>query len=256
MKAEKCVEMLNYIIANMTAEEKQEMENYIKVFGKEQGTAYNNHSFNRTVPTAIAEMLRVCTLEMTKDNDKTNGKSKQAAVIKSVIKGINNAYPKVSYIVNGKHYVCNGYQLFEFNEICQSVPIGTEKDMASTKPDPQEWYEKFINQAENNKYIELEVPDRTKLSMYIKTKKAKWKTVGNKAKDLKLIEYNFGEGLPAINAEYLLDLIDGIPDGKLYCTNGGRSIYVSPLVMLGSNNRAITMPIRKDPNKTDIKTEL
>lgn len=257
MKAEKCMEMLNYVIAAMTTEEKQDVQSYMNSIGKKCHAESYDTVFTNTVPFAVAEMMRVLTIECAKENDKSNGKSKQAAVIKSVFRQINGQIrPIVTYIVNGKQVVCDGYRVFEFNEICNSVPIGTEEE---TKKENPEKYIGYIDEAVKHKNIELPIPERGKLAAYIKAEKARLKANGIKKISFMNIRYNFGAGLPIVSAEFLLDVIDGIPDGKLYATTNihGEITMVTPLVMLGDNGRTVLMPIKKLPNEYDAEgTEL
>lgn len=257
MKAEKCIEMLNYVIAAMTKEEKQDVQSYMNGIGKKRHDESYVTVFTNTVPFAIAEMMRVLTIECAKENDKSNGKSKQAAVIKSVFRQINGQIrPIVTYIVNGKQVVCDGYRVFEFNEICNSVPIGTEEE---TKKENPEKYIGYIDEVVKHKNIELPIPERGKLAAYIKAEKARLKANGIKKIRNIDIRYNFGTGLPMVSAEFLLDAIDGIPDGKLYATTNIHSevTTVTPLVMLGDNGRTVLMPIKKLPNEYNAEgTEL
>ena len=251
MKAEKCMEMLNYVIAAMTTEEKQDVQSYMNGIGKKCHAENYDTVITNTVPFAVAEMMRVLTIECAKENDKSNGKSKQAAVIKSVFRQINGQIrPIVSYIVNGKQVVCDGYRVFEFNEICNSVPIGTDEE---TKKENPEKYIGYIDEAIKHKNIELPIPERGKLAAYIKAEKARLKANRIKKISFKDIKYNFGAGLPMVSAEFLLDAIDGIPDGKLYATTNihGEITMTTPLVMLGDNGRTVLMPIRKLPNEYD-----
>jgi hypothetical protein len=202
-------------------------------------------------------MMRVLTIECAKENDKSNGKSKQAAVIKSVLRQINGQIrPIVSYIVNGKQVVCDGYRAFEFNEICNSVPIGTDEEIKKENPKK---YIGYIDEAIKHKNIELPIPERGKLAAYIKAEKARLKANRIKKIGFKDIRYNFGAGLPMVSAEFLLDAIDGIPDGKLYATTNicGEITMATPLVMLGDNGKAVLMPIKKLPTEYDAeRTEL
>ena len=257
MKAEKCMEMLHHVIAAMTEEGKQDVQSYMNGIGKKCHDESYDTIFTNTVPFAVAEMMRVLTIECAKENDKSNGKSKQVAVIKSVFKQINGQIrPIVTYIVNGKQVVCDGYRVFEFNEVCNSVPIGTDEE---TKKENPEKYIGYIDEAVKHKNIELPIPERGKLAAYIKAEKARLKANGIKKINFRNIRYNFGAGLPAVSAEFLLDAIDGIPNGKLYVTTNsyGEVTMVTPLLMLGDNGRTVFMPIKKLPNEYDAEgTEL
>ena len=126
------------------------------------------------------------------------------------------------------------------------------------KENPQKYIE-YIDEAVKHKNIELPIPERGKLAAYIKAEKARLKANGIKKIRYIDIKYNFGVSLPAVSAEFLLDAIDGIPDGKLYATskiNGGVTI-LTPLVMLGDNGRAVLLPVKKELNEYDAEgTEL
>lgn len=189
-----------------------------------------------------------------------NKKSKQEKVIKSVISrnGIQHL-PAVSYIKDGKQYVCDGNRIFEFDTICNSVPIGTDQDMKKGK---LEQALEFAENAMNNKHMELMVSKRSKLAAYIKAEKLRLKAHKSEfalycRKWSNRVTYNFGEDLPSVDAEFLLDALDGIPDGKLYCTDiQTRGIELSPIIVLGEHGKAVLMPVRKNPYTADIATEI
>lgn len=53
--------------------------------------------------------------------------------------------------------------------------------------------------------------------------------------------YDFGEGLPMVDAGYLLDVLAILPDAKCYATGG----ETSPLYFRGTRGDAILLPVRK-----------
>lgn len=247
MKAEKCMEMLMSVVTTMTAAEKAEMMEYVNGYGKTiTKDSYFPCIANGTIPTALGEMMRVLKIEMAKENEKTSGKSKQAAVIKNVLKTAdnNNSKCQFTYIVENKQYVTDSYRIFEFNQICNSVPI---KDDTSAIDG---WIRMFHDRAKNVGNGELEIPDRAKLVAYIKAKKAELKACVQTEKNHPII-YSWGEGLPSITATFLLDVIDGLGDN----IKGNYVNSISAMYFVGDNGSAIVMPIRvRDGN--DKKTEL
>lgn len=93
--------------------------------------------------------------------------------------------------------------------------------------------EGFVNAASHNMGAVLELPQKNELKSILKL---------YKAGDLPLKKYDFGEGLPAVDAEFLLDVLSVVGGGAtaIASTDAMRGIYIS-----GANGDAVLMPVRK-----------
>lgn len=78
----------------------------------------------------------------------------------------------------------------------------------------------------------LQLPDRKRLRAFIKLQRALY---GRTVAPL----WSFGDGLPATNAQYLLELLDLMPDARLYCKD-----TVSPLYAVSELGDAVLLPVR------------
>ena len=84
----------------------------------------------------------------------------------------------------------------------------------------------------------LELPDVRALNAYIKSEKAARKAT----KDRTPILWDFGEGLPAVNAEYLRDVLEVFPDAiGRHCAG---HIY-SGIYFESADGAAVLMPVKK-----------
>ncbi len=90
----------------------------------------------------------------------------------------------------------------------------------------------------------LELPDRKQLERYISVEKAEQMSV--KKEFRKAVRYNFGGGLPTVNAEYLADMIDIFPDGKFYANGNNSNIYIK-----WSDGEGMICRMRKSENDTE-----
>lgn len=242
METETMIEMMNKVISCMTEEEKQDMEMYMDKIGKKLTTkTFTDACYMCMLPNVVGEIMRVLTIELAKEQEKATGTSKQATVIKAVIKAAEkrNHREFYSHIVDGKQYVCDGFRLFAFNQICESVPI-EEKEKSS-------YADILKKRMEQENTGELTLPSRGKLAAYVKAEKARLKPA--KQMPLTGIPYNFGEGLPMVSAELMLSVMDGIKNGRWYY-NGTRT----PILIIGENGTALLMPIDKKGMTTEDKT--
>lgn len=245
MTNEKMLEMVYIVASKLSASDQELMHEYNKIVSKGiMSESFVDGCLTSTLPAALGEMIRVLKIDIAKQEEKKSGKNKQASVIKSVIKNSIKTKPTqtdkwgVSYVDEAnRQYVVDGFRAFIFNEKCDSVPISDEKLFKSEvinlckKVMPTEWKE------------ELEIPDRNALATYIKAEKAK-----RSKRDKSPIVYNFGKNLPMVNAEYLLDMLDGIQDGTLYNTGMYSVIYIK-----GLNGEAVLAPMEK--SATQINAE-
>ena len=181
--------------------------------------------------------------DLTKEQEKATGASKQAAVIKAVIRYAKKHYSRdfYSYIANGKQYVCDGFRLFAFNQICESVPIEDK---------PAFSYESLLDKRiKQDNTGELTLPSRGELAAYLKAEQAMLTPAQKKKGEAQKIPYNFGKGLPMVSAEFMLSVMDGIKNGRWFY-NGENS----PILVIGENGSALLMPISKKGMDAEDKT--
>lgn len=250
MTSKKLLEMMMVVYDRLSAEEKKNADYYLENFAKDIMTnSFKDSTISLCLGFTVGEIIRVLKQDIYNSENKKNGKSKQAAVIKSVlnVSKQNNGQPQclTSYLIDGKQYVmCYAYG-FVFNDPIEGVPVSNNLEHGKKLVD-------IINTAKHNTYdVELELPERNALSVYIKTQKAQRKTMSKYAKK-DPITFDFGENLPIVNAEYLLDVMDGLPDGKLMFNSNHP---YAPMLCESSAGEGLLLPMRKIHENTN-RTEL
>lgn len=250
MTSEKMMEMIMMVYDRLDMEEKKNADYYLKNLATGMSISFKDSTFTgASLGCTVGEIIRVLKQDIYNSENKKSGKFKQANVIKSVI-GIskhNAGKPQwhTTYIIDGKQYVMCGYYAFVFNDPVAGVPVSHE-EMYETE------IANMYNTSKLNTYdTELELPERTALSAYIKTQKAQRKTISKYAKK-DPITFDFGGNFPIVNAEYLLDVMDGLPDGKLMFNSNHP---YAPMLCESSAGEGLLLPMRKKHENTN-RTEL
>lgn len=75
----------------------------------------------------------------------------------------------------------------------------------------------------------------------IKSDRAEYKASGRSKYESFVSTYDFGVGLPLVNAEYLLDLLELFPDCEIYAHDNP----LSPIYFKSASGEAVLCPIRK-----------
>ena len=66
------------------------------------------------------------------------------------------------------------------------------------------------------------------------------------------VNYDFGYGLPMVNAEYLLDMLEVFPDCKAFCAPGNA---IRPVYFVSGDNDGLILPVRKTEEYEDAPLE-
>lgn len=157
------------------------------------------------------------------ENNKKTGKAKPEKLAKAIFKSapkdawVANGYSKFqySYILDDKQWVLDGHRVVGFSEQID-LPIWDEKEKGN-------WFDvKAIMDRYKNgvpyDYKEIKFPTAQELKAEIKITKAGIR--GGK------VMYVFDSGL-AINAQYLLDFLEGFTDVRLYAGSNKEPIYIT-----------------------------
>lgn len=161
----------------------------------------------------IGGMLASLTLELRADvlqaAVKSAGRSSALAAAKRLLKNASyNSHENChgAWMQNGKQCLCDGYH---------AVMLDSEIPGLPQVPDDVEKFDldHSISFSRNNCGTVLVLPTGAELKAYIKTQKAEYKARGIKTP----VSYDFGEGLPLVNAHYLLDMLELLPDCAAVC---------------------------------------
>lgn len=125
-----------------------------------------------------------------------------------------------------KYCVCDGFVAIRFNE----KPLLPEIDEKYYGQEMQ--LEQIVKPMDGSKEITL--PDISELKVYIKTHKIKEKNNSKKVAD-----YLLNEGLNLwVNPQYLLNVMECLPDCKVYAAN-----RISPIYLKAENGDGVVMPV-------------
>lgn len=164
--------------------------------------------------------------------------TKTEKLVQKILKnGIANRITKGVFQDAGKHCVCDGYRLVRFNNAL-SADIPTIPDSMDTA--------KAIGDVSAYS-VKLNLPDVSELKKDIKIAKSGCDDVGHvyvirclrKAE----IVYDFGYGLPMVNAEWLLDMLEILPDCEAFCIPGKKTY---PVYFVSGDNDGLLLPCRKE----------
>lgn len=132
--------------------------------------------------------------------------------------------------IDGKYYVCDSFKAVKFSEDMPFEPM--PENLKNSIFNSSKIFPKSLNG-----YSELDLPDVSEVKTYIKIEKAKPE---NKYK--KDFSWDFGEGKPAVNAQYLIDVMECFPEKvNAYFTNEKALIY---FVSDDETTEAILMPVQ------------
>lgn len=164
---------------------------------------------------------------------------KREKIVAQVIKNNTRFDMQGVFEDGGKHCVIDGYRLLRFAD---PIP-GFQKAAHSFDT------VKALNQVINQDVTELSLPSAKDLRADIKlAKKAGYdcngfghiriETRGRKI----FVYYDFGYFLPMVDAEYLLSMLEALPDCKAYATESNST----PIYFVSGDNDGLLCPVRKD----------
>lgn len=153
-------------------------------------------------------------------------------IIKSA-KADNREVLHGAWIANGKQYVCDGFRIVSIYD-----PLDLETIPDHVQPIDGE---RIMPKDGNAGGTVLDLPDVGTLRAYIKTEKARLKAEGNKKRGA---VYDFGDGLPAVNAQFLFDMIEIFPDAT--ATASKQRPTLSGIYFNSADGDGILLPVRKE----------
>lgn len=162
-------------------------------------------------------------------------------VNRSVLRGMTNiykatksskrdAYKGAWYDEQGRQCICDGYRLARLTTPVESIPNAPE-NMERLNPDKM-----FSPCYEYTKTLVM--PSIKELRQHITEEKARRKV--ERYKKNESINYDFGPGLPMVNAEFLMDMLN------IFDVTEAKWDYVyTPLYFKGNNGDGVLLPVRK-----------
>lgn len=167
---------------------------------------------------------------------KSAGRSSALAAAKRLLKNASyNSHVNChgAWLQDGKQCLCDGYHAVMLdNEISglPQIPADVERfDLDHS-----------ISYSRDNCGAVLELPTVAELKAYIKTRKAEYKARGVKEP----VSYDFGEGLPLVNAHYLLDMLELLPGCTAVCRRE-KPLISGIYFKADGQGEGILLPVRK-----------
>ena len=157
--------------------------------------------------------------------------------ILKISKNIGRENFSYAYTINDTQYICNGYSIVGLTDY---LPLAENP----TDEIPDFAFEQQLNNIGKDAKTAVEMPDPKKLKEYIKQSKD----------NNECARYNFGENLPCVNAEYLLNMMTIFPNVTAHINNEF-SNYGALYFEDTNGNKGGLMPLRKpkeDTEKTDL----
>lgn len=175
--------------------------------------------------------------EIRKAAAKASGNGNRQKAAERVIKNAKKTQPYKEVLhgawinESGKQCICDSFRGFILNENLPLETIPENEQPIDLK--------RFINNAAENEGACLALPDVPTLKAYIKTEKARKKAL----KDKKPILWDFGDGLPAVNAVFLLDTLEILPQAEAIASR--RRPLLDLIYFKSAHGCGILCPVRK-----------
>ena len=137
----------------------------------------------------------------------------------------------------GKQCVCDGYRGFRLNspmELTAAPELSADGFRFNLA--------QIIAPIRKNT-LRLTLPTVTKVRAQIKTDRAEWAAKRRRRGETFKASYDFGPGLPSVDANYLIDFLQLFPDGEAFTSE--QKPYITPIYFRSANGEGILCPVRK-----------
>lgn len=192
----------------------------------------------RDLMETVSELIRD---DIRSTEAKKTGKTSAVNAAKRVLKAAQKT-PRVAlhkaFYNDGLQCICDGFRGVQFKNALPLDELGDDVEPIN--------FASLIDNAKQNNDIILDLPELKALKTYIKLCKAENKNAA--------YTYDFGPGLPLVNAEFLADLLELLPGCKAYTRQNKTS--VAPLYFECDAGRGILCPVRPKEDQERQKTKL
>ena len=205
----------------------------------------------REIP-GMAGKLATLTLDLrddiARDEARKSGRGSAQTAAKRIIKNAFAYQPREylhgAWMENGKQCLCDGYRGVILDSPIPGLP------QAKTDPSAMSLGH-ILSPSRANHGARLSLPTIGELKAAIKIHDAEERARKEKTEDRKPLTWDFGEGLPAVNGNYLRDMLELLP----CCT--ATASHASPLLgaiyfQAEGVGEGILLPVRKQSKKSDI----
>ena len=215
------------------------MQPYEAIEKAEESQSYVAWEMKRRLTILAADLEAQLRLECASKNGVTNATRTIVRLLEHEKK--HGCRPSLQYAwldANGRQCVCDGYRAFRLNE---PLPLEPRPDNAGEPID----LDKIM--PDGTGYVATPLPSLQELKAHIAVERAK--AGGKRGKD---ILWDFGEYKPAVNASFLLDILQVFPDATEIFYRDGVSFVMSPLVVHNERGDAILLPVRTTAKQGEV----
>lgn len=179
---------------------------------------------------ALVNLCANLRADMASSDNKRERKGHLEKAALSIIKNAPRDDLKDAIMRDGLQCVCDGYRVVRIKE-----PINLPE---LTVPNTMEFSRLF--QRNLGEYQNLELPSLSEVKSYIRTKKAENRALCGKNASKCAVNWDFGEGLPLVDAAYLADMLTAFPDAKAEYKN-----KVSAIFFFSELGDGLLLPVRR-----------
>jgi hypothetical protein len=196
-----------------------------------------------TMPVILGQLIHDLKEDIYADEAKKTGKSAALRVARKMLKNGGKVREALGYapIIDGKQYICDSFSIVELNNPLPLPELPTHLEYIDAKRILQK----------PNGAIDIELPDAAKLRAYIKINKADFTKQDAKGN----IFYDFGDPLPVVDALFLLNMLELLPDATAAVTPREKS-NLNGIYFEGESGRGMLLPIRPKDGTERKKTEV
>lgn len=236
MKNEKILDMIAAARAKMNDDEKKTFDAFRRFINSGDLTRRDASGLADSVAAILGQFAADLDADEKTESAKRTGTGDAKKALEKILKNAPQDFLKKARTVNGRQIVCDGFTLCALDqpvelspEFVQDVNDGRLDGIMKT----------VLDAARENNGDALRVPDAATLKLHIKNAKAEKKT----RKDKTPVIYDFGDGLPAVNAEYLANVISIYGDA-VQLVASSRGIY-QPIYIKSDRGDGALMPCKK-----------
>lgn len=235
MKAEKILSFIENAISQADEENKKLFDFCITKLLPETGHGLDTEIVgDKPEAFALAVIYTEAKKEYNNEIAKSAGKLDAKKAAESMVKKMRESRPQAGAVKTP-----DGYYIFA--SPYHGIRIADNFNITAWQGVPPD-FDRIFDQCAENRGERLTPPSAAELKEIIRKTKAENKGKKKYAKAVPL--YDFGENAPAVNAEYLLQIMQAIGE-DLTITAAAERPTVSGLYLNSNNGDAILLPIRK-----------
>lgn len=185
---------------------------------------------------ALADLAADLREGIAQQTAKTAGRGSARKAAQHIFKTASRDDLRGAWEQEGKQILCNGYLAIALNSPINDLPAAENQTFDALN---------CIEPASRNNGEFLPVPTAAELRAYIKQRGAEMKAAGMKEK---FPLYDFGDGLPAVDARFLLDIVEILPGATFRASNYRPDI--GGIYFESADGFGILLPVRQTARKS------